>query len=265
MIPIKIIDKIKKRFLEHDDYSFKYNYEYQKDLQLSDNIVLYNSGNQWKIILLSICLSYPIIYEKYVFNNDKYDVTIIVCPVTLRSVMFKGKFKFDKYEHFRMILKDDDDLLPIDMNKKINNKFIIQDNKRIEVKIMTLRNAIIYAPDAIYMNCNKKIDPIINISYYSNNMDINNNLLETGFIHPKTLVYIANFNSKTTQEEKYVILLGNDSNKDFVTGYDVVLSKLNNHLIKYRSKIIDKDGYILPMLWYIAKIVYKKFKIVYLE
>jgi hypothetical protein len=265
MIPLKIIKKIKERFLEETDYSFELNPSHQHNIHLTDNIILYNNGNQWKIIPLMICLSYPIIYETYAYEDEKYDVTIIVCPITLRSVMFKGKFQFDKYNDYRMILKGDNDLLPIDMNQKINDNFIIQDNKRIEVKIMTLRNAIIYAPDAVFMKCNKKINPIIDISYYSDNKDISGNILESGFIHPKTLVYIASFSSKTSQEEKYAILLGNDSNKDSPTGYDVSQSKLNDHLVKYRSKIINKDGYVMPMLWYIAKVVYKKYKIVYLE
>jgi hypothetical protein len=154
------------------------------------------------------------------------------------------------------------------MNKKINNKFIIQDNKRIEIKIMTLRNAIIYAPDGVFIKCNKKISPVIKMPYYSNNKDISGNILEHGFIHPKTLVYIASFSSqkiKDEKEEKNIILLGNDSSKEIPSGYDIIKSKLNDHLIKYSSKIIKKDGYIMPILWYIAKIIYKKNKIVFLE
>lgn len=267
MISDKITNKIRKRILKQKDYSFELNPSEQNDVNLTDNIILYNSGNQWKIIPLIICLSYPIIYEKYAFQDEKYDVSIIVCPVTLRGVMFRGKFIFEKYDDYRMILReeDKDDILPIDMNQKINNKFIIQDNKRIEIKIMTLRNAIIYAPDAIFIKCNKKISPIIKIPYYSDNTDIFGNIMELGFIHPKTLVYIASFKSHKIKEDKYVILLGNDSNKEYPTGYDIIKSKLNDHLIKYSSKIINKDGYIMPILWYVAKIIYKKYKVVYLE
>jgi hypothetical protein len=267
MIPENIINKIKKRILQEKDYSFELNPSKQNDIDLKDNIILYNNGNQWKIIPLIICLSYPIIYEQYAYGDEKYEVSIIVCPITLRSVMFKGRFKFYKYDKYRMILReeDDDDILPIDLNKKINNKFIIQDNKRIEVKIMTLRNAIIYAPDAVFIKCNKKISPIIKIPYYSNDKDINGNVLQSTFVHPKTLVYIASFISQKTKEEKYAILLGNDYNKENPSGYDIIQSKLNTHLIKYSSQIIKKDGYIMPMLWYIAKIIYKKYKIIYLE
>jgi hypothetical protein len=266
IIPEKFKEKIKKRILKESDYSFEANPSNQEDINLTDNIILYNSGNQWKIIPLIVCLSYPIIYENYVINNEKYEVSIVVCPVTLRCVMFKERFEFYDYNGYQMVLKGDNDFLPINMNKKINKNFIIQDNKRIEIKIMTMRNAILYAPDALIINCKKKIKPIIKLSYYTNNKNINNNILKDGTIHPKTLVYIVIYSSLShNDEERHAILLGNDSNKDFPTGYDIIKSKLNEHLVKYRKKIIKKDGYIMPMLWYIAKSVYKNYKIVFLK
>ncbi len=263
MISEKIITKIKKRLLTRDDYIFQPVDPYNMDLL--DNVVMWFDGSDWKIAPISVSLSYPIIYDIFLDDTEKYDVSIVVCPITLRSVMFKGKFEFHSYEDYRMILKEDNDFLPIDLNKKINKKLIIQDNKRIEVKIMTLRNAIIYAPDAQFMKCEKEIKMIIDKSYYINDKDISGNELKIDFIHPKTLVYVVHYNSNTTKEDRYSILLGNDYNKDTITGYDVVNSGLNDHLTKYRSKIINKDGYIMPMLWYIAKIVYKKFKIVALR
>lgn len=262
IVPETIINKIKHRILTEDDYSFTMDPTKKPEMNLSDNIVLYNSGNQWKIVPLFICLSYPIIYETYAYEDQKYDVTVVVCPVTLRSVMFKGRFIFENYIEYRMILKELDnnpDYMPIDLDKKINQNFIVQDNRRIEVKIMTLKNAIIYAPDALIMNCKKEIDPIVNIEYYSNQKDINGYDLKESDIHPKTIVYVVNYSSESKKKEKYVILMPNDFNKNTPSGYNVTESKLNEHLIRYRSKIINKDGYIIPMLWYIAKQVYKKY------
>jgi hypothetical protein len=264
IIPDKIIDTIKNRFLTEKDYSFESDPSKRHAIELSDKIILYNSGNQWKIIPLTVCLSYPIIYETYAFEDEKYDVTIVVCPVTLRSVMFKGKFIFRNYLEYRMILEEEDnnpDLLPIDLGKKINRNFVIQDNKRIEIKIMTLRNAIIYAPDAAFMKCHKKIDPIIDISYYTDNKNIDGTDLGESGIHPKTLVYVVNYSSEKSQKDKYVVLLPHNFNRDVPSGYNIIESKLNDHLIKYRSKLINKDGYLMPMLWYVAKKVYKKNRI----
>lgn len=259
----KLEKKIEKKILTIDDYSFEPQEQY--NLNLEDHVILYNSGNEWKIIPLDIMLSYPIIYDNYAHEDEKYDISIILCPVTLRGSAFKEKFTFSHYDEYRMILRGDNDLIPIDLNYKINDNLIIQENKRIEIKIMTLRNAIIYAPDAVYMKCNKKIKSIINIKYYSNNKDINDNELEESLIHPKTLVYIVKYSSNTTKEEKYAILVGNDTKKNIPTGYDLNQSKLNDHLLKYQEKIINKNGYTMPMLYYTAKKVYENAKIVFLS
>lgn len=257
----KIKEKIKNNTIEK--YTFE-NYDHN-NLNLSDNVILYNSGNVWKIIPLDLMLSYPIIHDEYLYENEKYDITIVVCPITLRSVMFKGKFEFYDYEDYRMILKDGDKYLPIDLNKKISEKFVIEENKRIEVKIMTLRNAIIYVNDIFFIKTKEKINFIINREYYDNIKDIFGNDIIYSNVHPKTLVYVAEFESQTEKKEKFVILLGNDYLADKITGYDVIKSKLNDHLLKYRSKIIKKDGYIMTMLWYIAKDLYKNYKLVYLK
>lgn len=261
-VPDKIQKKIKRRILGVDDYTFLSMEQYE--LKLDNKIVMYNNGNQWKIIPIVISLSYPVIYDKYSYEDEKYDVSIIVCPITLRCVMFKGKFKFSRYEDYRMILEEDNDIIPIDLNYKINEKFVIQENRRMEVKILTLRNAIVQAPDAVYMRCDRKFSPILKIGYYTNYKDIYKNVLPEGNIHPKTLVYIVRYGS-LEKEDRYAILLGSDANEDFPTGYDVTKSKLTDHLIKYRSKIIKKDGYIMPMLWYVAKIVYANADIVSLS
>lgn len=258
----KIQKKIKTRTLENN-YTFHSMEQY--NLKLDDHVVLYNNGHQWKIVPLKISLAYPIIYDIYSYEDEQYDVTIVVCPITLQSVMFKGKFKFFKYEGYKMILIEDNDIMPIDLNYKINDKFVIQENKRIEVKISTLRNAIISAPDAVFMKCNRLPKPIINPEYYNNHKNIYNYPLQPGNIHPKTLVFVVRYGISKTDSEKYVILLGHDSNKTEPTGYDIKKSKLIDHLIKYRSKIIKKDGYIMPILWYTAKEIYESADVVYLS
>lgn len=261
----KIEEKIKTRYLNKKDYKYQSVEKY--NLNLEDNIILYNTGDKWKIIPLFISLSYPIIYDTYAYEDDKYDVTIIVCPITLRCVMFRGKFTFSNYDKYRMILKEDDDIMPIDLNHKINEKYVIQENKRIEVKIMTLKNSLMYAPDALFIKLhkNKTIDNIIDDKYYSDYKDIFGNDIKVDFIHPKTLVYVVNYQSKTSKEDKYSLLVGNDSNKENVSGYDVEKSKLNKHLMKYRTKIIEKNGYIIPMLWYLAKEIYDDYKAIFIH
>ncbi len=256
-------ERIQRRILKKSNYEFINDEPY--NLNLDDPVILYNSGAQWKIVSLDISLSYPIIYDKYSYDDEQYDVSVIVCPLTLLCVMLKGVFTFLNFIDNKMILKENDNIIPIDFNQKINSNMVIQDNKRIEVKIMTLKNAIINAPDVLYMKCNKNIKPIIDKLYYSNKQLYNGEQISESIFHPKTLVYIVKFSSNTTLEEKFVILMGNKANSNTVTGYDLIDSGLNSHLMKFRAKIIKKNGYIMPILWYYAKKIYPNAKIVHLH
>jgi hypothetical protein len=132
---------------------------------------------------------------------------------------------------------------------------------------MILRNAMIYAPDAIFMKCKKKLNQIIHSDYYFNNNDIYDKKIKSVYIHPKTLVYLVKYKSKskTKKKSKYVILVGDDINNLIPTGYDLNQSKLNNHLVKYGEKIINKNGYIMPILWYMAIMLYPNAKIIALK
>ena len=165
-----------------------------------------------------------------------------------------------------LIEKDTDNLIPIDSGLKIDKKYIIENNKRSEIKIMTLRSAIIFAPDAKYMILNNDIEiiPIIKLEYYSNNLDYENNELNI-LIHPKSLVYIIQFKSFISKDDKTTILLGKDINKLQVTGFDFKKSKIDYYLSKNESKILNRSGYIIPCLWYIAKIDYPDAKLVYIN
>lgn len=260
-----IINTMKDKILSEDDYTFEQDHDIK--IKLSDSVLLYNSGHQWKIIPLIVALSYPIIYDKYNLETTTYDITIAICPISLRTTSFKGTFEFETYYEKTMILKEKstNDLIPIDSGYKIDKKYVIEYNRRSEVKIMTLRSAIIFAPDPKYMVVKKnKGEPIIGIAYYSNSLDYNGNELNS-LIHPKTLVYIIQYKSFETDEDKVTILLGKDINKSQVTGYDFRKSKVDEYLSKHDSKILNRSGYVLPCLWYIAKSVYPDAKLVYID
>ena len=260
-----IIQNIKNKTLNINDYEFSVDSD--DSLTLTDHILLYNTGNTWKVIPILIALSYPIIYDKYSINDETYDITLVLCPVTLRCTMFKGIFEFITYQNYRMILKEKNDpnenLIPIDLGIKIDKKHILQTNRRSEVKISTLRSALVISPDPIFMITNKTIIPVINIDYYSNNIDINGNILD-GLIHPKTLVYVIQYKSYSTGDEKISIVLGKDITKNEITGYDAKQSEIYDYLEKYKQKIINREGYIMPMLWYLAKDIYKSSRVVYI-
>jgi hypothetical protein len=261
-VPDKIINKIKGKILHTKDY--KYVSDHNLPLKLSDHIVLYNLEDTWKIIPLTIALSYPIIYDKCTINNEIYNVTIVVCPITLRSNMFKGIFEFETYQNYTMILKEknSDSLIAIDLGYKMDKKYIVEQNRRSEIKLLNLRSALISSPDAQFMITSVDTDPIMDIDYYSSVKDVKGKELDC-LVHPKTLVYIIQYKSYDETTEKLAIILGRDMNKFNATGYDVKKSGLFEYLGKYRQKIINRGGYIMPMLWYFAKDIYKTAKVVY--
>jgi hypothetical protein len=246
---------------------YKFMLDHKISIKLTDQVIIYNSGNNWKIIPLIWALSYPIIYDVHVSEENTYDVTIVLCPITLRTLKIKGIFTFKTYDNMTMILqeKDGDNLLSIDSSNKIDNKFFVDTNKRSEVKITTLRNALMIAPDILYMIVNKnlKIDTIVDLSYYSNDLDIYGKQL-TYFIHPKTLCYVIQKKKFGKNKEKIYVIIGKDATKNIITGYDTRKSGIFEYLAKNSEKLIRDDAHILPMLWCTTKIVYSKSKILYI-
>jgi len=228
-----------------------YEFSNSVNLKLSDHVVIYNINDQWKVIPLNLLLTYPIIHGKQTIDDELMDISIVLCPRTLRCVIFKGLYVFEKYDDNIMLLKKNKEIISIDSH-------II--DFRLSTNITTLKNALLIAPDAEYLISKKKIDPIINLDYYHNNLDINGKKLD-GLIHPKTLVYVIQYTS--LGNNKVSIVLGKDISKEDVSGYNFKTSGFYDYLEKYRSKIINREGYIMPMLWYMAKDIYYDAKIVY--
>ena len=66
-IPDDIINLIKDKYIDITEYDYEQNHKTK--IKLSDQIVIYNIGNQWKVIPLLLLLSYPIIYDEYIEND----------------------------------------------------------------------------------------------------------------------------------------------------------------------------------------------------
>jgi hypothetical protein len=166
-----------------------------------------------------------------------------------------------------MILKEKekDVFMTLDIGKKISDKYILETNKRSEVKITTLRNALTFLPDALYLNLKSKIKLkyIVNKKYYENVLDINENPIDDTLIHPKTLVYL--FQYKSNLKRKNAILLGQDITNKNVTGYDAKSSHIFEYLDDNKNKIILKEVFMIPVLWYIAKILYPSASFIYIN
>ena len=111
-------------------------------------------------------------------------------------------------------------------------------------------------------NDNIEIKSILNESYYKDIYDLNQNKIESVY-HPKTLVYILQF--YTDNLKTNILLLGNDIKKSKISGYNLVKSGLTKYLNKRNEKIIDKNGFSIPILLYIAEKEYKNLNIVNLK
>lgn len=264
---LKISENIKGKFLDMADYKFESDHD--DSLKLKSNVVLYNTGNSWKVIPFDVCLSYPVIYDKYSNTEETFDITFIICPVTLRSIYLKGKFEFLTYDKTcKMILREvehHDTLIAIDIGTKINKKYVVQSNKRSEVKITTLRNALTFLPDALFLNLNKKINIkyVIEKEYYENNLDINGDEIESNLIHPKTLVYLIQY--KTDKTHSSIIVMGKDISSNKVTGYDAKESRVFEYLDENQKRIIGNGGFVMPILWHTSKIAYPNVQYVYVN
>ena len=239
------MDELFKKTLETSDYEYTQNHILS--IKLSDQVILFNIDDMWKVIPLIVSLSYPIIYD----NINKDDVSVVVCPQSLRCSVFKAKYKFNNYHDNIMILKniDTNELEPIIQKINVGSKTLFNNSKRYEIKIMTLKNALMLVPDLLILQTNKSIKPILNIKYYSNKYDIDNNKLKST-IHPKTLVYVIKYKSMKSAKNKKIILFGSDVSKNTVSGYDLHKSGIMNYLEKYKYKILENSGYIYPILWF---------------
>jgi hypothetical protein len=227
-------------------------------------------------------MAHPIIYDYYYINDKKIPITVVVCPVSLRSILVKGRFVLNSYvkestdiasikkinthdnkikikkgNKTKLIIRESvtNNLMSIDIGTKMDSEHFIYVSKRSEVQIMTLRNAILFASDPIYISLDvKSIKPLINLSYYTNNEKIDNTVisLKDNNYHPKTLVRLIKCESDNT------IIIGSDASLNAISGYDVSKTLLNTYLQKNQEKLIENNCFIMNVLLYVALKAYPK-------
>lgn len=272
---------IMSRKLNIDDYDIEA--KPTNDISLTDNVVIFHSGSRWRIIKLSVMLQYPVLYSKYWnINSEQYmDITLVVCPITLRSFIFRDKIEIvDILENKTLVLKkisDNEDKIfylgiPYIINhddESANSENVITHIKRNEVKIMTLRDTFLFATDSdfIVLKDTKKkslLETVISLKYYENKSDINNNPIDTIF-HPKTLVYIIQYYSTKSMMYKQTVLINKDISKTRITGYSYKRTGIWEYLSMFHEDFKKKNAVIFPILWYMVDILYPNSKVVLLE
>lgn len=255
-------DKLYNNILDVKDYRTVLNP--QKHYTLNTTIVSYYGGRYWNIIPLDTMLQYPILYFKYWHNkhNKEYINSLLVCPITMRSMIFKGKIsivdiKNDSLQLYSHLTKDtfsiDDPYTP---RNQSTEKQIKSHIKRHEVKITTLRKMFMYATDIEYTITTKKDDYIVNKDYYTNRIYYDGTQLYNAY-HPKSIVYVIQYYSFKHKSYIYDILIGKNMDKVNVTGYDIKESGIWEYLSKHKEKLIARKPYIFPIMWFHVDKMYK--------
>ena len=244
-----------------------------KYFNIHKNVVCFFNGIDWNVINLSDMLRYPILY--YDFWSEKFEKTFIntllVCPLTMRAIIYKGKIEIVDVVGDTLVLlnKDTNDEFLMDspytgkFNDDDKEKKIKSHIKRHEVKLHRLRDAYMYIVDPKYIVINKDRDvqTVIVEKYYNNRLTYEGEAIHTT-LHPKTLVYIVQYWSHTDKKYKFSAVVGKDINKDVVTGYSYKDSGIWSYLNRYKHKFADIKAYIYPILWFMVERLYRDIKII---
>lgn len=152
------------------------------NIKLSDIVALYNDGQTFKVIPLNVLLKYHVLHDSYYYDNntETIEITIYLCPRTLFGVVYFGKFiSTEKYDDDNLMIKNNEiEITPIKLNNNI---------KHIDLEIMTMKNAISYHPDCIFLNSEENIKKV----------NING-----------TIGYILEYKSRKTFESKFAVYSG---------------------------------------------------------
>lgn len=152
------------------------------NIKLSDIVALYNDGQTFKVIPLNVLLKYHVLHDLYYYdnNNETIEITIYLCPRTLFGVVYFGKFiSAEKYDNDNLMIKNNEiEITPIKLNNNI---------KHIDLEIMTMKNAISYHPDCIFLSSEENIKKV----------NING-----------TIGYVLEYKSRKTFESKFAVYSG---------------------------------------------------------
>lgn len=259
-------DLVLTRTLEEGDCDVIQNDVY-KYFTVSDKVVTFYNGKVWSFITLFNMLCYPLLYFDFWSDKDDtvYRNTLLVCPLTMRSMIYKGVIKIIDVINERLLLLNTDTGDEFFMDSPYtghyddegHEKKIKSHVKRHEVKILTLRDAFMFILDPRYLVIkeDKKTRPIIYNGYYSNRLTHIGNPIFTAY-HPKTIVYMIQYYSQHTKNYRYIVIVGRDINKDTPTGYNYKASGLWDFLTKHKIEFIEKKAYIYPIFWFMIDKLY---------
>jgi len=227
-------------------------------LNINDPVFLYNDGNTWKIVSLETITKCPIIHDTYYSNkNETFNISIVICPYTLMSmVLFDKYYLTDKLYQTSIVIKNDNNYyIPI-LKETYDNEFNKIDKliRKDEVRMMTLKNAMMEFPDCLFLNDTCDLKPLVEKDYY-NTKDIIypiDNISDK--FHPKSLVYIIEYKSTKKEKLECTIIIPKGTYKDKINSYDIEKNGFDKYFSKMIEKIREKSGLIYPILWFSVNI-----------
>ncbi len=263
-------DLIMNRVLSDKEYHVIIS-EPQKYFKITDRVVCFFNGIDWNLILLNDMLAYPVLYYNFWYEKESRNLvnSLIVCPITMRSMIYKGKIKIIDIIEDRLYLlnTDTDDTFFMELpftgftDQHGKEKKIKSHVKRHEVKLLTLRDSFMFVTDPKYIVVNEKKETIIFDGYYSNRFTYLGYPIHTAF-HPKTIVYMLQYYSQNIKDYRYQVLVGKDINRNTVTGYNYKLSGIAIYVTKYKESLIKKKAFIYPIFWFMVERLYKNVRII---
>jgi hypothetical protein len=265
-------DLVMSRILTEDSYNIiiKDTYKY---FNISDKVVCFYNGIDWLIILLDDMLAYPVLYFQFWSEKDNttYINSLVLCPITMRSMIYKGHIKILDINNNRLYIRNTDTSDEFFMDSPYTGSYddsgvekkIKSHVKRHEVKILTLRDTFMFLIDPKYIIINKELKhrPIIYEKYYTNKLSHEGFPLHTT-IHPKTIVYMVQYYSYSMKRYRYTVIVGRDINKENVTGYSYRASGIWEFISKHIHEFIKKRAYIYPVFWFMVEKLYSDVNIV---
>lgn len=250
------------------------------NFKLKDKIVAFFDGRDWNVIRLDFMHSHPIVYYKYWSDKDNvyYDNSLLVCPITMRSMIYKGKIRISHLQNYELWIENTStqDVFPISnpytghLDAEGKEKKIKSHVKRHEVKVMEHRDIFAFDSDPRYVsftlyNGKTKSTNILDPRYYEDRFDMHRKTVDC-ILHPKTLVYVVQYYSKTDNAYRHMVLCGPDMNGENVTGYEYRSSRVWKYMEDNRDRLIEKRAFVYPMIWYaIEKVEMSNYDAIVLE
>lgn len=260
---------ITSKIIKCDDYKMS-EYTDKAGLSLRDQIICFFNGINWVVVKIDVMLSYPILYFSFwSLKYKKYFInSLLVCPITLRTIIYKGKIEIIDIIKNNLKLRnlDTKDEFMMDQpftgltDKDGKEKEIKSQIKRYKVMISTLRDLYSIIGDPKYINTQLPINSIIPKRYYEDNKDIDENKIQTSY-HPKTLAYIVQYYSFSAQHYKHIVIPPSNLNPKFKAGYEFKKEEFFK-FFKEKEEIYKKNNvYIYPILWFQIPKIYDDFNI----